>query len=125
MDKVVHFEIPAEDIARAKKFYSIFGWNIQDIPGIDYVALWTGPVDEKRMPKEPGSINGGMMKRNGQVKAPVVTINVKSVEEALERVTRAGGKIVQGKSEVPNMGYYAYFTDTEGNVMGLWETMKK
>ena len=123
MDKVVHFEIPVDDFARAKKFYSIFGWDIMDF-GNDYVGVRTTPVDEKSMPKEPGAINGGMMKRSKEVKAPTVAIHVKSVDEYIKKVTKAGGKLIMPKIEIPGMGYYAYVSDTEDNVIGLWETIK-
>ncbi len=122
MNKVVHFEIPVDDMNRAKKFYSIFGWQIRDIPGMDYVGLTTADVDENRMPKEPGAINGGMMRRSKEVTAPVVAIHVKSVEDHIKKALAAGGKLITPKSEVGDMGYYAYIADTEGNVIGLWET---
>lgn len=125
MDKVCHFEIPADNIVRAKKFYKIFGWQIQDMPGMDYVALRTVAVDKNRMPKEKGAINGGMMKRMKEVQAPVIAILVKSVDQSIKKVKAAGGKLVAPKMEIGGMGYYAYVTDTEGNVIGLWEPMKK
>ncbi len=130
MDKVVHFEIPFDDPDRAKKFYNtVFGWEIQDfnLPGgIIYTGLRTVPVDEKTyMPKEPGAINGGMMKRSKDVPAPVITINVSSIDGYLKKIEAAGGKRVMPKQEVPDMGFYSYFIDPEGNVIGLWETMKK
>jgi uncharacterized protein len=122
MDKVVHFDIPVDDVARAKKFYSIFGWKLLDFPEMDYVGVITSPVDEKHMPKEPGSINGGMMKRTSEVKGPTVAIHVKSVDESVKKVLAAGGKIVKPKTQIGEMGYYAYIADTEGNTIGLWET---
>lgn len=122
-NKVVHFEIPVEDVSRAKKFYHIFDWRIEDFPGMDYVSLLTVPVDENFMPKEKGAINGGMMKRTKEVSSPVFSIEVSSVDEYLKKVEAAGGKLVMPKQEVPGMGYYAYVKDTEGNVVGLWETM--
>ncbi len=125
MNGVVHFEIPVDDVSRAKKFYSIFNWQIEDMPEMDYVALRTVPVDDQRMPKERGAINGGMMKRTPQVKAPVLAINVDSVDDYIKKVTAAGGKVVMPKQAVAEMGWYAYVTDTEGNVVGLWETRKQ
>lgn len=59
MGKVVHFEIPADDVERAKKFYgSIFGWEADDVPGMDYTMVRTVAVDERQMPKEPGATTG-------------------------------------------------------------------
>lgn len=129
MDKVVHFEIPVDDLARAKKFYSIFGWGLQDMSmpdGMNYTMVRTTPVDEKtHMPKEVGAINGGMMMRSKDVRAPVFAINVSSVDVYIKKVGAAGGKVVTPKMEVGGMGYYAYVSDTEGNVLGLWEDIKK
>lgn len=70
MDKVQHFEIPADDIARAREFYEgVFGWKTMEfpMPGLLYVGLNTGPGDEKNMWKEPGFINGGMFQRGPQL----------------------------------------------------------
>lgn len=130
MDKVVHFEISFDDLERAKDFYgSVFGWSIMDweMPGgIVYTGVRTVEVDEETyVPKEPGAINGGFVKKSGDIPAPVITINVDSIDEAVKRIEAKGGKMVGEKGEVPDMGYYAYFKDSEGNVMGLWETMKK
>jgi hypothetical protein len=129
MDKVVHFEIPADDVGRAKKFYgTIFGWQIEDMPmagRVNYTIVRTVDVDNKMMPKEAGAINGGIMERTKHVKSPVVTIDVVSIDDYLAEIEDAGGKIVMPKKEIPDMGYYAYFSDTEGNVMGLWEIIKK
>lgn len=125
MDKVVHFELPFEDLARAKKFYSIFGWQLHEMPEMDYVSVITSPMDENRTPKQPGSINGGMMKRSKMVKAPVIAIHISSVDDYVKKVKANGGKIIMDKIEIPGVGYYAYVEDTEGNVIGLWETLKK
>jgi predicted enzyme related to lactoylglutathione lyase len=122
MDKVVHFEIPAEDLARAKGFYaSIFGWELEDARGMDYTMVRTVAVDQQQVPTEPGAINGGMMQRSAVASSPVLTINVDSVDEALKRVEAGGGSIVRPKQEIPGMGASAYFKDTEGNTLGLWE----
>lgn len=122
MDKVVHFEIPADDLARAKKFYSeTFGWQLQDVPDMSYVMARTTETDEKWMPKEPGAINGGMAQRGGSLTAPSFAMDVKNIEEAIEKVKAAGGTIVKGKTSVGSMGFIAYFKDTEGNVLSLWQ----
>lgn len=123
MRKVVHFEIPADDVARAKDFYgSLFGWQLTDMEGMDYTLLMTVPVDEQQMPTEPGAINGGLMKRAADTPSPVLTIDVDSIDDALQRIEAAGGSVVRPRQEIPGMGAYAYFKDTEGNTLGLWET---
>lgn len=124
MDRVVHFEIPADDIARAKEFYgSTFGWELNDAEGMDYTIVRTSPVDERQMPTEPGAINGGMMQRTAETPNPVITINVDSIDDALKRVEAGGGTSVRPRTEIPGMGAFAYFKDTEGNVVGLWENL--
>jgi uncharacterized protein len=122
MDKVVHFEIPAANIDRAKKFYkSTFGWKIIPMPEYNYNSVRTTEVDKKMMPKQKGVINGGLMKRDKIVKTPVITILVRDIDFALERVKQNGGKISMKKTAIGAMGFAAYFKDSEGNVMGLFE----
>jgi uncharacterized protein len=123
MDQVVHFEIPTDDVSRAKEFYgAVFGWDLQTMEGMDdYTLVQTTPTDENQRPTEPGAINGGLMKRASDIPAPVITINVGSVDDSLKRVETAGGTAVRSKTEIPGMGSFAYFKDTEGNVAGLWE----
>ena len=126
MGKVVHFEIPTDDIPRAKEFYgSIFGWDLQDMQGEAmglYTLAMTTPVDEKtQAPTEPGAINGGLMKRSADTPTPVITIQVDGIDDSLKKIEAAGGNTVQARTEMPGMGAFAYFKDSEGNVMGLWE----
>lgn len=122
MNKVVHFELPFDDKDRAKKFYSeTFGWQIDEMPEIPYTSVTTTPVDESMRPIEPGSINGALVERGKDAPAPVITISVDSIDEFLKKIEAAGGKSITPKGEVPDMGYFAYFTDTEGNVIGLWQ----
>ncbi|HYJ38290.1 MAG TPA: VOC family protein [Chitinophagaceae bacterium] len=130
MQKVVHFEIPADDIQRAKKFYGeIFGWKLQDWPlqdGSVYTGARTVEVDETTfIPKEPGAINGGLVKRDQYIKTPQVTVNVPSIDEYLEKIKKAGGKVIKGKHDIEGAGYYAYVADSEGNLLGLWEDIPK
>src|SRR5437870_4506574 len=126
MDKVVHFEIPVDDLARAKDFYgSVFDWGLNDADmggGMVYTTVMTVATDEKMMPKEPGALNGGMMKRSANTPAPVITIQVGSIDEALKKIEAGGGSTVQPRTEIPNMGAFAYFKDSEGNILGLWES---
>jgi len=122
MDKVVHFEIPADNLVRAKKFYNtVFGWKMNEIPEMEYVMVGTVESDDDGMPKETGAINGGMLERQDPVKSPVITINVKNIDQAAEVIEKNGGKIVRPKMAVGDMGFAAYFKDTEGNVIGLWQ----
>jgi uncharacterized protein len=128
MDKVVHFEIPVDDAARAKDFYrSAFDWQLKDADmggGNIYTTVITTPVDEQsQFPTEPGAINGGLMQRTPGTHTPVITIGVDAIDDALKKVEAGGGSVVQPRTEIPNMGAFAYFKDSEGNVLGLWETV--
>jgi uncharacterized protein len=126
MGKVVHFEIPAEDLDRAKNFYgSVFGWQLQTTPmeGVEYTTVMTTPVDQQtQLPTEPGAINGGMMQRTETTPSPVITIDVEAIDDALKQVEASGGTTVTPRTPIPGMGAFAYFKDPEGNVLGLWET---
>jgi predicted enzyme related to lactoylglutathione lyase len=120
LDKVVHFEIPVDNIERAIKFYKeTFDWKITPVPEMNYTLLGTVEVDQNNMPKESGAINGGMMERSFGIKGPVLTINVESIDKSIEMIQKQGGKIIQDKMEVPNIGFIAYFEDTEANILGL------
>ncbi len=125
MDKVIFFEIPADNIARARKFYStVFGWKMNEIPEMHYTQI--GTVEANRMgirgvPNEPGAINGGLIERREAVKNPVIYINVKNIDQAAATIETNGGKIIQAKSPVGSFGFAAYFSDPEGNVVGLWQ----
>ena len=120
--RVVHFEIPHDDGDRARGFYEkAFGWQIQHLPEMDYSMVMTGPSGDQG-PSEPGFINGGLMQRQDEYKAPNIVIDVDNIEDALKAVEAAGGSTVAERMAVGDMGFAAYFKDTEGNVMGLWES---
>lgn len=129
-NSIVHFEIPADNIERAKKFYEkIFGWEIKEFPmpeGEKYFSVITTEMDEKtKMPKTPGAINGGMMERKNSGQRFMNYINVESIDKMLKTIQANGGKICMEKQEIsPNMGWIAVFQDTEGNMMGLHEAPK-
>ena len=128
MDHVVHFELPSDDRERAKKFYtSVFDWEIAETPFEDdvYTSAITSPIDDQYMHEERGAINGAIIDRDDTISAPIITIQVASIDDHVPTIEEAGGELVVPKGEVPDMGYYAYFEDPEGNVMGLWETMGK
>jgi predicted enzyme related to lactoylglutathione lyase len=122
MDKVVHFEIPFDDKSRAMTFYTdAFGWRLMDMPQMNYVVASTVDVDEHQMPKEPGAINGGLFQRPTDAPNPTLYVGVSSIDSTIEKVTKAGGRVVTPKTPIPNMGAYARVADTEGNVIGLFQ----
>jgi predicted enzyme related to lactoylglutathione lyase len=128
---IVHFEIPADNVERAMKFYQeTFGWEINtyEMPegsatgGDPYYGIRTVEVDENDMPKEPGGINGGLMKRKMPGQPFMNYIQVDSIDEMLKVIKTNGGDIKLPKMEIaPTMGWIAAFMDTEGNMMGLHE----
>jgi uncharacterized protein len=126
MRKVVHFEIPADDVERAKGFYGeVFGWQLNTTPVGDgeYTSVITTSVDPQTFaPTEPGGINGGMTERSGNIPSPVITIGVDDIDQRLKEVETNGGAVVTPRTAIPGMGAFAYFKDPEGNVMGLWES---
>lgn len=120
--RVVHFEIPFDDAERASTFYrEAFGWQIQPMPDMNYTMVSTGPMGEQG-PTEPGYIGGGLMHREGEFTHPVVTLDVDDIDKALETVGTLGGSTVAAKMQVGDMGWAAYFKDSEGNTIGLWQT---
>ena len=121
--RVVHFEIPYDDGDRARRFYGeTFGWQLHEMPEMDYTMVMSGPSGD-RGPSEPGFINGGMLAREESASSgPVVVIDVDSIDATLTQVEGAGGSVVVPKQPVGAMGFTAYVKDSEGNVIGLWET---
>lgn len=121
--QVVHFEIPADDLERAQNFYrEAFGWRVTPVPDMNYTMVSTTPSGPDGRPTEPGAINGGMLAREDPVTTTVITVDVDNVNSALARLEQLGGKTVTGRQAVGDMGFSAYFEDTEGNVVGLWES---
>jgi predicted enzyme related to lactoylglutathione lyase len=119
---VIHFEIPADNPKRAGKFYqSTFGWSMFPMPAMGYTMIQTTASDKNGMPKNPGTINGGMPKRSRALPSTVVTIGVPSIDAALKAVAKNGGKVAQPKMSIGEMGFIAYFKDSEGNLVGLWQ----
>jgi predicted enzyme related to lactoylglutathione lyase len=115
---VVHFEIPADDVARATTFYErTFGWKIKKFPmppgGQEYFSVVT------RKNNAPG-IDGGLMKRNMPGQPFTNYISVPSIDDMHQVVLANGGTIVMPKQEIgPNMGWFSMFKDTENNMLGL------
>ncbi len=118
--------MPADDLKRMEKFYSsVFGWKIDSAQGMNYALVSTTEVDKKGRPAKPGAINGGMLKRQAPIKSLVITIDVANIEVSSKKIVEQGGKILRKKVKVGDLGYAAYFKDTEGNVLGLWQDIKR
>ena len=122
---IVHFEIPAADVEKMKRFYEgLFGWKIERDPGpIEYWMIYTVPVDEKGIALRPG-VNGGMIKKESAEQKPVNYISVESIDKSIEKVKKLGGKIVTPKQEVPTVGWIATAVDPEGNPIALLQSQR-
>jgi predicted enzyme related to lactoylglutathione lyase len=126
MEPVVHFEMPYEDQKRLSAFYkSAFGWKMQATsPEMgDYVTAATSEPGPQGRPKLPGTINGGFFpkKPDWPAQVPSVVIGVGNIEKAMQKVSKAGGKVLGDPMEIPGIGRYVSFTDTEGNRVSLLE----
>jgi len=130
MPRIVHFEVHADDPARAAKFYTdVFGWEIKKWDGpVDYWMVMTGDKTSEQKGREGQGIDGGLMQRQGKspqgnepVTAFVCTAEVDSVDEYVEKINAAGGSIAVEKMAIPGVGWIAYCKDTEGNTFGLMQ----
>ncbi|MGD9695245.1 MAG: VOC family protein [Thermoleophilia bacterium] len=122
--RVVHFEVPYDDADRARAFYSdVFGWSIQQVPDFDYNFVQTGPTGDNGMPTESGYIGGGMFQRQEDIGRPIITIDVDDMTSALATIAEHGGTAVGEPQQVGEMGIAAYFNDSEGNLLGLWQSL--
>lgn len=121
MPTIVHFEVPADDVERSRKFYSdLFGWKMEKWPGMESgMEYWTINTTDNEGGK---AVGGGMMKRQNPQQGITNFIDVTSVDEYSAKVQSLGGKIVAPKQAVPTMGFFAVCLDTENNTFGIWET---
>lgn len=127
-NRVVHFEIQVDDIERARKFYTeIFGWKIEQWPGMDYFMVMTAEQGSTE-----AGISGGMLKRPCPAPAPeqgtnafVCTVVVDDIDASSEKIKAAGGIVAMEKFMIGDMAWQAYFIDTEGNTFGIHQPLKK
>lgn len=115
MAKVVHFEIPVDEPERASAFYrEVLGWEMSGFGDEPYWLVRAGAEDE-------AGADGALIGRGDLHRTPVVVVGVESIDDALDRVTTAGGEILQPKMPIPGIGWSAYLRDTEGNTIGLFQ----
>lgn len=128
MNPVIHFEMPAENRERMAKFYSkAFGWQTQMLgPEMgEYVVVTTTESDDNG-PKKPGAINGGFyMKGDKPAQYPSVVIAVDDIAAASKKVTNAGGKVIGEPMDIPGVGRYVSFYDTEGNRTSMLQPLPR
>ena len=123
MNPVVHFEMPAEDRNRMIKFYeSTFGWQTKQLgPEMGEYVLVTTTESDENGPKRPGAINGGFYakKEDWPAQYPSLVIAVDDIKESMKKVAEAGGKVLGEPMEIPGVGLYVSFFDTEGNRVSM------
>ena len=125
MPTVQHFEIPADDVERAIKFYKgVFDWSMQKLsnPQDSSKDYWFFETKDENGNK---GIGGGLMKRQAPEHSVTNYITVPSVDDYASRIVEAGGKVIMPKTEIPDMGFIIVFLDTENNMFGLYEAIKK
>ena len=129
MNPVVHFEMPYDNRVRMAKFYeSAFGWQTQML-GEDmgnYVLATTTETGPSG-PKEPGAINGGFFPRKSDwpAQGPSIVIAVDNVKESIKKVIDAGGQVLGEPMEIPGVGQYVSFIDTEGNRVSMLQPIPR
>ena len=118
MPRVVHFEVCADDMERAERFYSeVFGWTVNKWEGEGEFSYWlvnTGKEGEQ-------GIDGGLVQRHDPAHVTRIVLDVPSVDEYAARIVAGGGIQLVPKFAVPGVGYAAYFNDTEGNSFGIFQ----
>jgi predicted enzyme related to lactoylglutathione lyase len=129
MNPVVHFEMPAENRQRMAEFYTkSFGWKTQML-GKDmgnYVVATTTESDDNG-PTKPGAINGGFFTKTDDMPAqyPSVVVSVDDIKKSMKKVTEAGGKVLGEPMEIPGIGQYVSFFDTEGNRVSMLQPLPR
>jgi predicted enzyme related to lactoylglutathione lyase len=129
MNSVVHFEMPYNDRARMSSFYErAFGWQTKALGENmgNYVLATTTETDEGG-PKRPGAINGGFFPRKPDWPAqhPSVVIAVENIHDAIKKVRQAGGTVLGESMEIPGVGQYVSFMDTEGNRVSMLQPVPR
>jgi predicted enzyme related to lactoylglutathione lyase len=114
--RVIHFEIPADNVQRAVEFYQkVFGWKIEKWSGpVNYWLITTG--DDKEL-----GINGAITEKSAMTTVTTNTVSVPSFEEAAEKIRQSGGEVLAPKMTVPGIGYMTYCKDPEGNIFGIMQ----
>jgi predicted enzyme related to lactoylglutathione lyase len=128
MNPVVHFEMPAEDRNRMVKFYStVFGWQAQQLgPEMgEYVVVSTTESGDDGRPKMTGAINGGFYQKTEDSISnhPSVVIAVDDINDAVKKIKNAGGKVLNEPMDIPGIGAYSSFIDTEGNRVSILQPL--
>jgi uncharacterized protein len=128
MNPVVHFELPAEDRGRMAEFYTkTFGWKAKQMGAEmnNYITVQTSEAGEDGFPKKPGMINGGLYEKTPDANLPSIVIGVEDIHAHVKKVKEAGGTVHGEPMEIPGVGMFVGFTDTEGNKLSMLQPSRK
>jgi len=128
MDSVVHFEMPYDEAERMARFYeAAFGWKMkamgEEMGG--YVLATTARTGADGRPTQGGTINGGFFRKKPDwpAQVPSVVIAVRDIVDAMDRISKAGGRLLGEPMQIPGVGGYVSFMDTEGNRVSLLQPL--
>ena len=129
MNPVVHFEMPAENRKRMAEFYSkTFGWQTQQLgPEMgEYIVVSTTESGDDGRPKRTGAINGGFYQKTDDLNTqhPSLVIAVDDVNESIKKIKSGGGKVLGEPMDIPGVGKYISFIDTEGNRLSILQPLQ-
>lgn len=130
MNPVVHFEMPAENMQRMTAFYAeVFGWQSQMMGAEmgNYVVVTTSETEDNGRPEMPGTINGGFYPKHESKPpyCPSFVIAVEDINESIRKIEKANGKVLGAPVEIPGIGTYISFIDTEGNRLSILKPIMK
>lgn len=125
---VIHFEMPYQDSERLSKFYrDTFGWDMHNLGAQmgDYVMATTTDIDDNNMITVPGTINGGFFPAAaGAPTAPSVVISVDDIHATIKKINETGGNVLGEPMDIPGIGTYVNFMDTEGNRVSILQPVE-
>jgi len=127
---VVHFEMPYENLERVSKFYeTAFGWEMHNTGEVmgNYIMAHAADTDENNMVKTPGTINGGFFAKNKDelTHKPSIVISVEDISVAMKMVKEAGGEVIGNPVDIPTVGSFVSFRDSEGNTASILQPIKR
>ena len=127
MNPVVHFEMPYKNPKRVAKFYEkAFGWKMQYLPKMgNYVLAHTSPMTKNNMHKEKGAINGGFYPKDDSYGGTHFVLAVQDLDKHIGIVKKSGGRIKGKPQDIPGIGKFVMFKDTEGNTVGMLQPVDK
>jgi predicted enzyme related to lactoylglutathione lyase len=118
MSRVIHFELPSNDLAASRKFYeNVFGWKLTKYGGpVEYWLITTG---EPGTPGIDGAVGGAANGMNGTVN----TVDVEDIDESIRKAEANGAQVIMPKNEIPGVGWLTYIREPGGAVLGMIQSL--